>query len=225
MNMQLIAHLVKKDWDLNQGPMIAYLVLGVIALWLTITDFQYSFAIGSIMLIGVVVTIGIHMVIATVTNDRKNQTLTFMMSLPISYREYTVAKMVANIGVAAGTWIFLYGILTALIFFLEPIPDGMHPFATLTMLYLLMIFFILLTTSMLFESEAVTIVVMTVMNISISLFMMWMGNNEQIGHLIEGPVAQWTPDAVNTLIGLIAVMVISTAVTFVLQSRKRNFIN
>ena len=224
MNMTLIGQMVKKDWELNQWPMIAYLILGMVALWLIITPGAIFFAVGSILLITVVITIGIHMVISTVTNERKNQTLTFMMSLPMSYREYTMAKMIANIGVTGGAWVFLYGILAALILLLEPFPDGIFPFATLTMMYLFMIYIVLLATSMISESEPVTIVVMTVMNMTISLFMIWMGNHEGIGHLNGGAVAIWTPAAVTAFVSIISVIVVALAITFYMQSKKRNFL-
>lgn len=224
MNMALITQLVKKDWQLNQNPMIAYLVLGIIALWLIITQSMTTFAIGSILLITVVVTIGIHMVISTVTHERKNQTLTFIMSLPVSYREYTTAKMIANLIVTVGAWSFLYGMLVLVMNFIESVPMGLMPLATLTMLYLLVIYFVLLATSMISESEAVTIVVMTVMNMSISLYMMWLTAQPDIYQNNEGNVAVWTPLLKTVLASELVTIGVIIVATFMIQSRKRNFL-
>ena len=164
------------------------------------------------------------MVFSTITHDRKNQTMTFMMSLPVSYKEYVVGKFLANTIVAGGAWLFLYGILSALILLLEPFPDGMFPFATLTMLYMLMIYFVLFSTAMITESEAVIIVIMSLMNLTISLFMIWMGNSEQIGHLMQEPEAVWTPLAKTVMFSEIAVMVIAVALAAFMQSRKKNYL-
>ena len=137
---------------------------------------------------------------------------------------YTTAKMIANLIVTVGAWSFLYGMLVLVMNFIESVPMGLMPLATLTMLYLLVIYFVLLATSMISESEAVTIVVMTVMNMSISLYMMWLTAQPDIYQNNEGNVAVWTPLLKTVLASELVTIGVIIVATFMIQSRKRNFL-
>ena len=224
MNMTIVNQLIKKDWEMNQGPLMGYMVLGALALWLFITEHEMAFMAGLILLIAVVVVIAIHMVIATIVNERKEQTLTFIMSLPVSYKEYTVAKILANWIVVGLAWSILYIVMASLILLFDNMPNGLLPYTSMAMLYLLCIFAVLLATAMISENEVVTIVVMTVANITISIFMTFVARMEEIGPFINGPEAVWNSAALSIIAAQIAVLIGSLVLTIYLQSKKRNFL-
>jgi len=224
MNTTMISHLIKKDWQLNQGPLLAYMSVGILSLWLLTMGGKYTFLIGSVLLITVVVIIGAHMVFSTVVNERKNQTLPFIMSLPVSYQEYTMAKVLSNLLVAGTAWIILLGTMIGLILTTSAMPNGLIPYATIIMTYLFDIFILMLCVAMVSESEKICIVVMTVANITISIFMIWLGGHEGIKPFIEGDAAVWNSTAL-TFIGLESLFIVfMIGLTFYLQSKKRSFL-
>jgi len=224
MNTTIISHLIKKDWQLNQGPLYAYMLVGLVALWLLTVGGKITFLVGTVLLITAVIVIGAHMVFCTVVNERKNQTLPFIMSLPVSYKEYTMAKILCNVFVTGTAWLILLGAMIAFILTTKELPNGLIPYGTLIMTYLLDIFFLMLCVAMVSESETVCIVVMTVVNVTISIFMIWLGGHPGIKPYIEGEVAVWNSTAL-TLLGIeLFFIFVVMALTFFLQSRKRSFL-
>ena len=63
-----------------------------VALLLVSNGGEGSFYAGCILLFTVLISLGIHLAMLTVVEERTQQTLPFVMSLPISPRDYTVAK-------------------------------------------------------------------------------------------------------------------------------------
>jgi len=87
MNYAMVKRLIVKDWYLQRWPIVASLVGIVATLGIISTG-------GLIM---VIISIGAQMAVATIVTERKEQTLAFVMSLPISYREYTACKIWGNL--------------------------------------------------------------------------------------------------------------------------------
>jgi ABC-type transport system involved in multi-copper enzyme maturation permease subunit len=224
MNMTIVNQLIQKDWEMNKGPLMGYMILGAIALWLFIIESYAAFMTGLIMLISVVIIIAIHMVISTVVNERKNQTLTFIMSLPVSFKEYTLAKVLSNWIVVGTAWLILYLSFMGVILLLDNVPDGFVPYGTMTMLYLLCIYAVLIATAMIAENEIVTVVVMTIANISISIFMMAVASNDSIGPFIEGSEPVWNGPTLAIMGAQFSVIILSVVLTFYFQSKKRNYL-
>jgi ABC-type Na+ efflux pump permease subunit len=56
-------------------------------------------------LITVIISIGAQMAVSTIVTERKEQTLSFVMSLPISYREYTACKVWGNLIIFLVPWL------------------------------------------------------------------------------------------------------------------------
>jgi len=216
--------LVKKDWHFNQLPMLGYAILGMIALNLIYLARGSSFLVGSILLITVVVTIGIHLIFATVIYERSKQTLPFVMSLPITFMQYTRAKMIANIGVFAVGWLILVGGATGVILMVEDIPNGLLPFSLIILGELFVANILILAVAMVSESEAWTIVVMAICNVCISLFMFFVRGFDAIGDFIEGPVAVWNSTALTALSLEALAIVVLIALTFYAQSKKHDYL-
>jgi len=216
--------LVKKDWHFNKLPMFGYAILGAVALALINLASGTSFLIGSILLITVVVTVGIHLVFVTVIYERSKQTLPMIMSLPITFMQYTRAKMIANIGVFTLAWLILVAGAVSIILSHEVIPDGMLPFSLIVLGELFVANILILAVAMISESEAWTIVVMAICNVCISIFMFFIKSFPAIGDHVAGPAAVWN-NTVTTAIALEAIAVVALiALTFFAQSRKNDYL-
>ena len=216
--------LVKKDWDISKWPMVGYATLGAIALFLVSTATQVSFIIGSNLLITVLVVIGIHLIFVSVVHERSKQTLPFIMSLPITFMQYTRAKMIANLGVFGLAWLVIAIAVVAILTTNADLPNGMVPFSMIVMGELFAANVLILSVAIITESEAWTLVVMGACNVCIALFMFFIRSFEGISAHIEGSVAVWN-STTGIALGL-EVLAIATfvALTFYAQSRKNDYL-
>jgi len=224
MNQSLVGLLIQKDWQLNRVSLIGYMLVGFLSLWLFTINGKIPFLIGVVLLISAVISIGAHLVFTTVINERKHQNLAFVMSLPVTYAEYTLAKIISNMAIAGFGWLILLFGMNGLIIYSANIPDGLIPYASIIMGYLMVIYAVLLAAALVSESEAWSIVTMTVLNISISIFMIWLGGLDDIKPYIKGDVAVWNNTALSFIGVEILIIVVAIAVTFFLQSRKRSYL-
>lgn len=216
--------LVKKDWHFNKFPMLGYALLGIIALALMSLAGGASFLIGSILLITVVVTVGIHLIFITVIYERSRQTLPMIMSLPITFMQYTRAKMLANIGVFAVAWLALVVGVFTLILSNDELPNGLLPFSLIVLGELFVANILILAVALVTESEAWTIVVLAVCNVCISIFMFFIKSFPAIGDHISGPAAVWNSTAVTAIVLEAAAVVTLIALTYYMQSRKHDYL-
>ena len=105
MNYTIVKRLILKDWYLQRWAILASLAGVVATLGIVASGGKLKFLLGLILLIMVIISIGAHMAVSTVVNQRKEQTLSFEMSLPISYREYTAAKIWGNLIIFLVPWL------------------------------------------------------------------------------------------------------------------------
>ena len=216
--------LVKKDWQISEMPMLGYAALAVLALALLAMATGPTFYVSTSLLITIVVIVGVHMIFVSVVHERlKQNTLAFVMSLPITFAQYTRAKMLANLGIFGLAWLAI-AIATTVIISMTELPNGLIPFALIVLGELFVANALILGVAMVTESEAWTIVVMAICNLCISLFIFFIGGIEAIGGNAQSPVAIWN-SAVTTAMSLeVLALLIIVALTFFAQSRKHDYV-
>ena len=96
MNYEMVKRLILKDWYLQRWAIRRSLVGVAATLGIIASGGKVAFLLGLILLIMVIISIGAQMPMSTIVTERKEQTLPFVMSLPISYREYTASKIWAT---------------------------------------------------------------------------------------------------------------------------------
>ncbi len=224
MNSSMIKKLIITDWYFNRAALIALIFLGVLSIGLLSMQGKSFFYVGLVLLISTIVIVGILLVFTTTIYERKNKTLAFVLSLPVSYMNYTLAKMIANLSAFLLIWLLLGVGFIGTIFFREHLPNGLIPYMVIVLVELLLGYIAVLATALISESEAWTVVVMSVNNISISLFMFWVGNLSGIQEHIEGAVVVWSSAAVNMLVAEVLIGCFLIGITFYFQSRKTDFL-
>ncbi len=224
MNTSMIQHLVRKDWYFNRLPMIGYTIAALAALALMSSSLDWGFNIGGIGLIIIVIAMGIHMIMLTVVNERTEHTLPFVMSLPVSSRDYTIAKMVANLGVFLLPWLVIVIASIGWILTRSWLPDGLLPFAIIMLLHMLLGYCLLLAVALISESLAWTVVAIVFNNIAIQAVMYISSNIPSIKqHLLTENIV-WSPAAIALIVGHIGLIVCLLVLTITVQNRKRDFI-
>lgn len=216
--------LVKKDWHVSRLPMLGYAVLGVLSLVLIYIATNATFYVGTTLLITVLVVIGIHMIFVSIIHEASKQRIPFIMSLPITFMQYTRAKMLANLGIFGVAWLILAASVVAIILTSSEIPNGLVPFALIIMGELFAANVLIFGVALVTESEAWTIVVMATCNLCISLYIFFVSSVPEINAHMDGAVAVWNSTAL-TFVGLeLLAITFFLALTFFAQARKRDYL-
>ncbi len=181
LNMPLIKRLVIKDWQLFEKQFAAYVLAGVLSLCLIGMATKWSFYLGSLLLIIIMVAIACFSISNAMINERKERTLAFVMSLPISPLDFYLAKLLGNLLTFAAPMLILAIGTIGLVLF-TPLPDGLIVFALLLFGQITLAFCFALSVSMAVESEGWNIFVMIASMVLINPFIMLLG---QIPAIVE----------------------------------------
>lgn len=223
MNSTMVRRLVLKDWYFQRWVILSYTLAGIFSLWLLSLASEGTFYAGSILLLTIVISVGIHLIMATVINERKEQTLPFIMSLPISYREYTTAKVLANVVIFLVPWTVITAGSCAVVL-VTGIPDGLIPFIVLVLTQLFAGYILTLAAAVVTESIGWTIGAMVFGNLFIQYFMYAVSHNTTIAAGMKGAVVAWSRPAVLVVSAEVAAIVLLLTLTFYLQARKKDFL-
>src|SRR3546814_9624930 len=88
------------------------------------------------MLLIVMVSAACFSISTSLVVERKEQTLTFVLSLPVSPLDFTVSKLAGNVLTFAVPFVVLLGGTLAVVLF-TPLPDGLFVYPLLFFAYLL----------------------------------------------------------------------------------------
>lgn len=220
----MVRQLVLKDWYFHRFTIAGYLAAGALALALVGAGSLAAFYGGSLLLLTVLISLGIHLPMATVIDERKNQNLAFVMSLPISAREYTLAKVLANLLIVLVPWLALLIGAVAVIGTSPALPDGLIPFAVLVLLEIFASSCLILAVALVSESLGFTVAAIVFGNLSLQGFLYYASHLPSVAAAIKTESAAFVPAELFLLLALLAATAAILALTFYLQSRKKDFI-
>lgn len=224
MNAFMVKKLILKDWYFHRWTIVAYLLIGALSLSLLAAASEGLFFAGSILLLTVVISLGIHIAMTTVILERTEQTLPFVMSLPISPVEYTTAKIVANLAIFLIPWTALTVGTFAVVAERPWLPDGLIPFAALVLMELFASYCLTLAVALVSESQAWTIGAMVFGNLFLQAFLYGVSHHPTLGPAMKVDRIVWSLPAVTLLLAEAAVILLLLGLTFWLQSRKTHFL-
>lgn len=222
MNYPMVKRLILKDWYFQRWPIAGLLAAGVVAILLMCGGGNGSFYAGTVLLMTVLIGLGIELAITTVVNERKNQNLAFVMSLPVSARDYTVAKILANLLIFLVPFVALAAATIGIFSLGEA--AGLVPFSAIVMGETFASYCLLLCVALVSESEGWTIGVMVTANLFFQGFLYYVSHIPAIAKPMSGHRIVWSGAAVSLLLAELAAIILLLIVTFVLQDRKSDFI-
>lgn len=224
MNAMMVRRLILKDWHLLQWWILGYVVTAAVALTLIGNGGDASFYLGAVLLVMVLISVGIHLSMATVVEERTLQTLPFIMSLPISPADYTVAKIVANVSIFLIPWsAALVGTL-AIVAGRSGFPHGLLPFAVIVLTEIFLGYVLTLSAALISESMGWTVGAMIAANLSFQATMYFASNAPGIANTMHGAHVVWSSTAIASLAAEIVAIIALIAVTFYVQSKKSDFV-
>jgi ABC-type transport system involved in multi-copper enzyme maturation permease subunit len=177
-----------------------------------------------IFLLTSVVALGIFIGIYGIMNERKEKSLLFVLSLPISTMQYTLAKAAAALIAFLIPWSILTATIVGLTLAFDPPPDGMLPTSLTMMGFFLANFCVLITLALITHSEAWAVGTILATNISVSLYMTTVPGLPGIREHLDGSIAVWSPTILAVLGFEAIVIVLALAALFFVQSRKKDFL-
>ncbi len=223
MNYAMVKRLILKDWYLQRWTILGCLAGGVASLGVIATGNKGGFYIGLLLLITALIVIGAQVAGSTIVSERKDQTLAFVMSLPISYKEYTVSKIVGNLLIFLTAWIPMLVASLALLLY-APKTHGLVPFTAIMATEILVSTCFIIAVSVITESQAWMIAAIMIGNIALNIVGYLVAHVPSIERGMEGSSIQWTPAASALLFAEFAIIALMIGGTFFLQSRKKDFL-
>ncbi len=224
MRSSVIGHLILKDWRLNRLLISLSIGIGLVALVLAQYAGQVVRLLGTVWFFVSLCILGSMLPGAAILNERKKQTLAFVMSLPVSSVQYSIAKALSVSAMFLVPWLTL--LISALIFIEtgHAMPHGIIPMLLILAMLPLIGFCLISAAALVGESEGWLMAASILCNSSYWLVWYFLARIPSLTANWTGPVAVWNSAALTVLsmeLGLIASIV---GIALFLQSRKRDFI-
>lgn len=224
MNSKAIQILFLKDLFLSRWPLFGYLVGGLLSAMVTCLPGEAAGFIGFILMVTVTISAGIHLIGVLLLGESVGMTRTFVMSLPISLLDYSIAKIAVVLVTFLIPWTAMLGTLTVLTFVVPEAKEGTLPFLVLLFLFMLAGFCLQLVTAVVTETVAWTIVVVVLGNVLLNLFLKMLHDNPVISALIKSEELSWPPIVLQIMAVEAIVIVVALGIAFVMQVRRRDLV-
>jgi ABC-2 type transport system permease protein len=205
-------------WLLGGGIVAAIGSVAISALGKT------GFNIGSLTWLTTIIALGVMLALYGIMNERKEQSLQFVLSLPLSIADYVLAKMLGLALCFLLVWLVASGGALLLIFTSERVPDGLAPYSVLLSCFMLANFSVVLCGTLHTQSEALISAVIILTNMGVSVFMFTVGPLPEIAKYMWGPVPMWNSTFLTVLACELAVLALAFALPFLVAARRRDFL-
>jgi ABC-type Na+ efflux pump permease subunit len=224
MTRSVVRTLIFSDWYRHRALIMMSILGGAIALTLVQIRGEIPTVLGCIWFFVSMILLGSMLPTSNVINERKKQTMPFLMSLPISVGQYTAAKLVSTVGMFLIPWSALVVAGTYVILSRRDIPDGLIPLMLILATVTFVGFCLLAGVALVTESEGWSIAANIVTNSSYGFVWYLLIRNPMIQAGAKNPTFVWNGTELTVLGGEIAAIVLILGLTFYLQSRKRDFV-
>jgi hypothetical protein len=225
MNTALVTRLVLKDWYLNRSLFVAATVTG--AATLVAVAAAKGALIATILGVVVLATILIGMgavIMSSMVNERRQQTLPFVMSLPISYLEYTTSKLIGSLLIFSALWLILLLGIVVTILSSPYFAHGLVPFVVIMAVEVLVSTSLIAAVSVTTESQGWTIGVTQVGGLALNAVGFSVARLHGIRETMNSATVHWSGTAVAILLAEFLLMALMLSVAFYVQSKKRDFV-
>jgi len=183
-----------------------------------------GFNVGALTWLTTIIASGVMLALYGIMNERKEQSLQFVLSLPLSIAEYVRAKMLGLTACFLIIWLVSSVAALMPILLKDSIPDGIAAYTVLLCVFMLANFTVVLCGALHAQSEALTSAVIIVTNMGVSIFMFTVGPLPGINEHMWGPAPVWNSTFWTVLGCELAVMAIAFALPFFFAARRRDFL-
>ncbi len=224
MTSNVIGQLILKDWRLNRLLMSLTVGVGLIALVIAQYAGEVARVFGTVWFFVPLCILGSMLPASAILNERKKQTLAFVMSLPVSAIQYAIAKALSIAAMFLVPWVTLLISALILIETRHVVPPGVIPLLLIIAMLPLIGFCLISAAALLAESEGWMMAASIVCNSSYWFAWYLLARIPTLLTHWKSPVPVWNPASVIVLSGELGLIALIVAVSLFFQSRKRNFI-
>ena len=223
MSQSMVRNLIVKDFQIHRTSIVAAIAAGVLGL----AVLQFKGLTGLLGIIGfftTMIVLGSTLPHASILSERKGQNLAFLMSLPISATQYTTAKILSALGIFMIPWLTLLAGALSVIFGRSDIPNGIIPVTLILITLPLVGFCVMTAVALVGESEGWVMAATIAVNVAYSLSWVVVASNAELRSGFGSLTPVWSPTVLTVLGSEFAAIATILAITFYLQSRKRDFV-
>lgn len=222
INVPLVKLLVAKDWQLFEKQLALYVSGGIAALCLLGLARNWSFYVGSMVLIIVLISAACFAISNSLIVERKERTLEFVMSLPVTPLDFHFAKLLGNIATFGVPFLVIAGGAIGVVL-LTPLPDGLVVYGLLIFGHIFLAYCVSLSIATVVESEGWNTFAMITSMVLINPFMMILGQIPAIADNTSKDAIVWSTPAVAILAAQVMVGMGVLAYTTIVHCRKPTF--
>lgn len=225
MNIAMVRRLIWKDWYLNRAGILVSLIGGMATLGLVAASrgSRIVTILGMIVVVTILIGMG-GMVMLSAVTERKQQTLAFVMSLPISYLEYTTAKIAGGLLIFLLLWTAMVAAMLATILLAPGLAHGLIPFVVIMSVEILMSTCLVTVVAVTTESQGWAVGAAQVGALSLNGIGWWIVRFPEIGGAMTSATMRWSSTATALLTAELAAVALMIAITFFVQARKKDFL-
>lgn len=223
MSQSMVRHLIMKDFQMHRTAVVFSIIAGGAGLAIL----QLKGIAGLLGIIGfftTLIVLGSMIPNASILKERKGHNLAFLMSLPVSMMEYTLAKVLAALALFMIPWLVLVGVAFSLILGSRETPHGLIPIALILVIAPLVGFCVMIAVALVAESEGWVMAATVVVNVAYSCCWVLIISNTELRSGLGSPTPIWNPTVLTVLGSEFAAIATILAITFYLQSRKKDFV-
>lgn len=219
----MVRKLIIKDWQVYQKQLAGYVAGMLLALGLIGMGTPLMSAAGALVLLVLLVVVGSYAIQSSIMNERKQQTVPFIMSLPATPMDVYWGKLLANLVIYLVPLLLVVAGLVALIL-TTPSPDGAVPWVAVIAMFMLVIFCVSLCVAIAIDSEGWNIFTMLALMTLIGPFIFWVSRLDGIAQYLRTDRIVWSAPVVGLLAAQLAAIAVSILLTSWIHARKPSFL-
>jgi len=229
MSASIVPQLVKKDFRLMRGTILSFAVLSLVCIG--ILAFAHGrmpdwvlYNLGFVLLVSPAGTCGIVILMKTNVFEKEKSTQPFIMSLPVTVREFTAAKLLINLPVFMAFWTAVSAVGFYFAFGLGLFALSTLPFVVMVFLGGFVAYACILAVSLITQSLGITVLSIAIVEMVTSAYLWTIAYLDPVTHHVYGPTVVWSPEAIAIIAAQAGVAVLAIAATLLIQNTRRDFI-
>lgn len=228
-NSPMVAQLIKKDFLIMRKMIficcsVSILSFGVVTALYGVIPNLVLINLGFTILIIPAAACGVVLLICTNVLEKEKSTQSFIMSLPVTVKEFTMAKFLVNLPIFSSIWLVTTGVGFYFSFGLGLFPLGTVPFMIMIFLGVFVAYVCILSVSLLFQSMGITVLAIAFFELGTSAYLWVIVFLDPISSHIYEPEMVWNSTAISVVVTQACIAIFVIVGTFYIQNRKKDFV-
>lgn len=229
MSNSIIPQLVRKDFLIMRKTIMSFCLVSLAAIVITSLLFEripnWAFVnLAFMLLIAPAAACGIVLLMRSIVMEKVKSTQSFIMSLPLTVKEFTLAKVLVNLPIFTAFWMVVSAVTFYFAFGLGVFPYGAVPFISMILLGVFVAYICILSTSLLFQSHGITILSILFFELGTSAYLWIVVYLDPIANYIYGQTSVWNSTAIGIVVTQVLIALFMLLMTLYIQNKKRDFI-